>query len=178
MDDSQQIRWVSAARAGDIESFARLCECFYNSITAVAYSVLGDHHLAEDAAQETFAKALKSLGQLKTSDKFAPWLAQICRNVAADMARTKGRYVSAPHPERLEDKSNPQPDHSLIHQAIVSLAQPDRELIVMRYYNALSHQQMSQMLGLSTSAVNNRLLRAKEKIAVFLKQNGFGDVQL
>jgi RNA polymerase sigma-70 factor (ECF subfamily) len=178
MDDRQQINWVSAARAGDIDSFGRLCECYYNSITGLAYSVLGDHHLAEDAAQETFARALKSLGQLKSSEKFAPWLAQICRNVAMDMVRTKGRYVPSQHPEQLETKSNPQQDHPLVNQAIKSLSPSDREVIVMRYYNALSQKEMSALLGLSGSAVNNRLLRAKQKIAMHLKQNGFGEVEL
>jgi RNA polymerase sigma-70 factor (ECF subfamily) len=178
MDDNQQIRWISAAQAGNIESFGRLCECYYNSITAVAYSVLGDHHLAEDAAQETFARALKSLGQLKSSNKFAPWLAQICRNVAMDLARTKSRYVPAQYPEQLEAKSNPQPDNTFVHQALKSLSGTDRELIVMRYYNALSQKEMSALLGLSASAVNNRLLRAKEKIATYLKNHGFGEVQL
>jgi RNA polymerase sigma-70 factor (ECF subfamily) len=178
MDDNQQIRWVSAARAGDIDSFGRLCECCYNSIAAVAYSVLGDHHLAEDAAQETFARALKSLGQLKTNEKFAPWLAQICRNVAMDLARTKSRQVLTPYPEQLEAKSNPPQDNTLINRALQSLPASDRELIVMRYYNALSQKEMSALLSLSASAVNNRLVRAKQKIAIYLKQNGFGEVEL
>jgi RNA polymerase sigma-70 factor (ECF subfamily) len=176
--DRQQINWISAARDGDIDSFGRLCECCYNSITAVAYSVLGDHHLAEDAAQETFARALKSLAQLKTNDKFVPWLAQICRNVAMDMARTKARYVPAEHPEQLENKPSPPQDNPLVRQALQSLSVSDRELIVLRYYNALSQKEMSAILGLSLSAVNNRLLRAKQKIAAFLQKNGFGEVEL
>jgi RNA polymerase sigma-70 factor (ECF subfamily) len=176
--DRQQINWISAARAGNIESFGRLCECYYNSMAAVAYSVLGDHHLAEDAAQETFARALKSLAQLKTDDKFAPWLAQICRNVAMDMARTKARYVPAEHPEQLEDKPASLSDDPLVLQALRSLSVSDRELIVLRYYNALSQKEMSALLGLSSSAVNNRLLRAKQKIAAFLQKNGFGEVKV
>jgi RNA polymerase sigma-70 factor (ECF subfamily) len=176
--DRQQINWISAARAGNIESFGRLCECYYNSVAAVAYSVLGDHHMAEDAAQETFARALKSLRQLKTNDKFASWLTQICRNVAMDMARTKARYVPAEHPEQFEDRPGPQQNDPLVQQALRSLSQSDRELIVLRYYNALSQKEMSALLGLSASAVNNRLLRAKQKIAAFLQKNGFGEVEL
>ena len=54
---------------------------------AIAHSILGDRHLAEDAAQQAFAKAALKLPQLKKESRFAQWLAVICRNAARDMAR-------------------------------------------------------------------------------------------
>ena len=54
---------------------------------AVADSILLDHHLAEDAAQETLAAACRQLGRLKDPARFGPWIAAICRNVARDMRR-------------------------------------------------------------------------------------------
>ncbi len=80
---------VRDAVGGDIESFGELCRQHYVAITAVAYAVLNDHQLAEDAAQEAFAQALVSLRNLKDNARFAPWLAAICRNVANDMAKAR-----------------------------------------------------------------------------------------
>ena len=45
----------------------------------------------------------------------------------------------------------------------------------LRYYNAMSYEQMSGVLGLSPQAINGRLRRARKKIARTMKANGFGD---
>ncbi len=139
---------VEAALRGDLDSFGKLCEEFYAPMVAVAYSVLGDHHLAEDAAQEAFAKALTGLRGLKQPAKFGAWLAQICRNVATDMAKTRirgGHNVElweAP-PEQGEDGLP-----SAVRRALGRLPAPARELIVLRYYDNLSYDQMSSFLRL------------------------------
>jgi RNA polymerase sigma factor (sigma-70 family) len=86
-----QKKLIEAAMAGHLESFGELCWGCYPSMVAVAYSVLGDHGLAEDAAQEAFAKALVSLKKLKHPGRFIGWLAQICRNTAVDMVRARAR---------------------------------------------------------------------------------------
>ncbi len=169
---------VESALAGSIESFGNLCTRYYNSMVAVAYSVLADHHLARDATQETFARALQNLDKLKQKKRFAFWLAGICRNVARDMAKTKSREVA------LEDNDPPTEyqdvafDRTTVRKAIDSLSPSAKELITMRYYNKLSHGQMAQVLNLSKPAINNRLTRARQKLAKYLKRNGFSEVQL
>ena len=80
---------VKAAIKGDADSFTELCRRYYPAMVAVAHSILGDRHLAEDAAQQTLAKAAVKLPQLKKRSKFGSWLAAICRNAAKDMARAK-----------------------------------------------------------------------------------------
>ena len=78
---------VRSAIDGDAESFTELCQRYYPAMVAIAHSMLGDRHLAEDAAQQAFAKAAVKLPQLKKESRFANWLAVICRNVAKDIAR-------------------------------------------------------------------------------------------
>ena len=53
---------IEAAASGDIESFGKLCDRYYSVMVAISYSILGDHQLAEDAAQEAFARALAEGG--------------------------------------------------------------------------------------------------------------------
>ena len=57
---------VEAAIYGDAESFTELCRRYYPAMVAIAHSILGDGHLAEDATQEAFAKAAVKLPQLTT----------------------------------------------------------------------------------------------------------------
>ena len=78
---------VEAAIGGDADCFTELCRRYYPAMVAIAHSVLSDRHLAEDAAQQAFAKAAVKLPRLKKESRFANWLAVICRNVAKDMAR-------------------------------------------------------------------------------------------
>ena len=65
---------VEAARNGDVASFGRLYEQYYAVAVGVAYSILGDAHLAEDAAQEAFAVVCRDFGRLRSVDKFPGWL--------------------------------------------------------------------------------------------------------
>ncbi|MBN2269577.1 MAG: hypothetical protein JXN61_03130, partial [Sedimentisphaerales bacterium] len=71
---------VQAAQNGDLESFAALYNRYHSPIVALAYSMLADRDMADDAAQEVFAIACRDLPRLKSQEKFAAWLAGICRN--------------------------------------------------------------------------------------------------
>lgn len=69
---------IKGAIAGDGDCFTELCRRYYASMVAIGHSILGDRHLAEDAAQQAFAKAAVKLPALKRLEKFGPWLAAIC----------------------------------------------------------------------------------------------------
>lgn len=165
---------VEAAQNGHLESFGALYQRYHSSMVALAYSMLADRDLAEDAAQEVFAIACRDLRTLKSKERFAAWLAGICRNVSRQMLRAK-----VIKPARLsEDHAAPAGDadsedrRQTIRQAVWSLRQAERELIVLRYFDGFSQARISEVLGLSPQAVNGRLVRAKRKIAKYLKQNG------
>ena len=78
----------------------------------------------------------------------------------------------------LSDGGNNEQENQAVKQAIGRLSSCERELIVLRYYNNMSHEQMSSVLGLSKAAINNRLVRTRKKIAMFLKNNGFTGIEL
>lgn len=178
MTDKLQIELIEAALGGDIDSFGKLCGSYYSSMVATAYSVLTDHHLAEDAAQEAFARALKNLRRLKEKGKFAPWLARICRNVAKDMAKAKSRQINTEDFSQIQDNQKKDLNSEVVRQAIGKLPLSERELIVLRYYNDFSYEKMSAVLGIFKPAINGRLNRARRKVAKHLRRNGFDEVQL
>lgn len=168
-----QIQLVEAAVSGNIDSFGELCTHYYPSMVAIGYSVLADHQLAEDAAQEAFARALKNLRKLNRAEKFASWLAQICRNTAIDMVRVKARPAPADNLSQHSDINTNDASAEIVRDAIARLPKAERDLIVLRYYNSLSYRQISAVLGVSKGAINGRLTRAKRKLAKQLKQESF-----
>ena len=180
MPDKQEIKLIEAAVCGNVDSFGELCRRYYASMVAIGYSVLSDHQLAEDAAQECFARALVNLRNLKNRTRFAPWLAAICRNVARDMVAAKARQIQAHRDDlsQVVQNNNHDENSRLIRMAIEQLPANARELMVLRYYNGLSYEKIGSVLGISKATINGRLTRAKRKMKKFLKRNGFPENQL
>ena len=178
MPERSEIHLIEEATGGDIESFGELCRRYYAAMAAIAYAVLGDHQLAEDAAQESFARALINLKNLKNKSRFVPWLAAICRNVAKDMVAIRARRIKVEDLSNTDQNSNDIENIHAVRRAIEQLPAPAKELMVLRYYNGLSYEQIGSILGISRAAINGRILRAKRKLANYLRKNGFPENRL
>ena len=170
------------ARRGDLASFGQLYERHYGSMVGVAYAVLADRHLAEDAAQEAFAVACRDLPRLRHAERFAGWLRSVCRNVARDMAAARARSVPADRGESPEDapsRQSPGVDAAgaseakeLVQQAVMRLEAESREAVLLHYFSGLSYEEIGRVMGISVQAVHGRLKRARRKIADDLKRRG------
>jgi RNA polymerase sigma-70 factor (ECF subfamily) len=178
VSQNQDLALVEAAMNGDTASFTKLCWRYYPAMVAIAHSVLGDRHWAEDAAQQAFANAAHKLPQLKNKNKFAGWLAVICRNAAKDMARTTEKLGSNDDLSMIAAKSQQEGPTEAVREAIGRLSDSAREVIYLRYYNGMTYEQISNVLEISEQAINGRLRRAKKKIANYLRHNGFAEVWL
>lgn len=172
MNLGSETKLVEAAQNGHLESFGALYEYYYNPMVALAYSVLGDIHLAEDAAQEAFAVACRDLSTLRRKAKFAAWLAGICRNVARQMQRTKGRFIDLNEQAAVKNEDKKDSRAGAIRRAVWKLQPGERELVVLRYYDNMPYEQIASVLNISVQAVNGRLIRAKRKLAKYLERNG------
>ncbi len=165
---------VQRALQADRESFGLLCRRYYPSLVAVADSILLDQHLAEDAAQEALAHACRQLPKLKKPERFGPWVAAICRNVARDMLRARMRQrVPAedwdpPAPDCLEDGPS-----EVLSEALQRLPQRLREVVFLRFYNGFSYEKMAQVLDATPQSIDGRLRRAKKRIAAFMRAKEF-----
>lgn len=173
MNLNSETKLVEATQNGHLESFAVLYQRYYGAMVALAYSVLADIHLAEDAAQETFAVACRNLPALRRKDRFGSWLAGICRNVAKQMRRREKQAVTASAGQPVGDPDSKDGCTNAVRRAVWQLRPAERELVVLRYYDNMPYEQIAFVLGISVQAVNGRLIRAKRKIAAYLKRNGF-----
>ena len=171
---------VAAAREGDTDSFTELYRRYYAAAVGIAYSTLSDRHLAEDAAQEAFAIVCRDLGRLRRDDKFVHWLNAICRRVACRLVKWKSRgglpedLPWAAATDHGDDRGFPRGSRNLVRQSMQRLSASAREIVVLRYFSGLTHEQIAAALGISAQAVHSRLCRARRKMADFLKRNGVG----
>ena len=166
---------IDSVLNGDIDRFEGLYHRYYSSMVAIAYCVLREHHLAEDAAQQAFVKALKNLRSLRHKDKFASWLARLCKNVATDMVTAQGGRTTSLAILQLQfpDKACKDGASQGVRQALESISASARELVVLRYYDNLSYEQISSVLGISEATIGRKLRKAKRNIASYLLNNGF-----
>jgi len=169
---------VEAAIKGDGDSFTELCGRYYPAMVAIAHSILGDRHLAEDAAQQAFAIAAVKLPELRDAERFAGWLGAICRNAANDIGHKQQRTLDGDKISKLPAGQDDSGETEGVREAVMRLSPEAREVIYLRYYDGLSYERISKVLGISEEAINGRLRRAKVKIAEYLKRSGFCEVEL
>jgi RNA polymerase sigma-70 factor (ECF subfamily) len=167
---------IEQACSGDTDSFTELCRRYYPAMVAIAHSIIGDRHLAEDAAQQTFAKAVRKMSNLKSKNKFAAWLAAICRNVALDLTNKKERFQSTQDLSMIAAESKENDLSEAVKEALNKLSASAKEIIFLRYYDGMTYEQISSVLGISEQATTGRLRRAKKKMANLLRRSGFGEV--
>ena len=84
----------------------------------------------------------------------------------------KGKPVALGDNPAAQKRDDMEDRREVIRRAVWSLREPERELIVMRYFDGFSQGQISEVLDISSQAVNGRLIRAKRKITKYLKRNG------
>jgi RNA polymerase sigma-70 factor (ECF subfamily) len=161
---------VVAAINGDVDSFVALCHRYYAALVTVARAVLRDGHLAEDAAQETLAKACRKLDSLNDPRRFGAWLIAICRNEATDMLRRIPRMEDLGDREMAQDAPEENSDVVGAQQAIGLLPADSRELLYLRYRNGLSYEEIATLLATTPEAIHGRLRRAKQAVRAHLER--------
>jgi RNA polymerase sigma-70 factor, ECF subfamily len=169
---------VEQAAQGDGESFTELCRRYYGAMVAIGHAILRDRHLAEDAAQQAFAKAAVNLPKLRQADQFGSWLAAICRNEAKDLARSRRKSPTGDEPPVVEGRTGPDGSDNIVREALNRLPAEAKEVIYLRFYDGLSYDRISAVLGISEQAINGRLRRAKKRLAQYLRRSGFDEVDL
>ena len=171
MDDDLSALVLRSQRR-DVTAFARLIRRFERTALSIAYAQLGDAGRAADAVQEGFLKAWQRIGDLNEPTRFPAWLCGIVRNAAIDLRRRN--KPADPSPERprakcapLDDPANRLEDserREQIHSALDELDELSRSAVVLRYYENFSSRQIGELLGISASAVDMRLSRARQEL--------------
>jgi len=169
---------VERAVQGDGDSFTELCRRYYGPMVAIGHAILRDRHLAEDAAQQAFAKAAVNLPKLRKADQFGRWVAAICRNEARDLARARRGLEADGEAPVQEDASERHESGEVVKGALNRLSAEAKEVIFLRFYDGLSYEQISTVLGISEQAINGRLRRAKRQLAKDLRRSGLGEVDI
>ncbi len=183
----EDILIVQRCLRGDKEAFGQLIEKYKRPIFNLAYRMLQSEEEAEDAFQETFLKAYKSLDKYKINYSFFTWLYTVALNVCRNRLKKKWRYhfFSIDEPLHDDDKLTWQiADKSmspevllerkqamaLISEAINRLPEKYRVVIILRYLEDQSYLEISEIVGLPLGTIKTQIHRGRRIIQKYLKE--------
>ena len=137
---------------------------------------LGDVQLSDDLAQETFIKAYLNITRFRGLSSFSTWLMRIAYNVFYDdvRARKQTEDVDTSMSALRLTSSNGDSNLKMDIYAALALLKPDeRTCITLQLIDGYPIDQISKITGIADNTVKSHLRRGKEKMAVYLKQNGY-----
>lgn len=162
--------------AAEAQTFVHLVEQYQTALLRICYVYLQDRSLAEDAVQETFLKAFKSMRSFRGDCSEKTWLMRIAINTCHDTKRSgwfrhTDRRIT---PELLpEPEAAPSEEGVQVAVEIMELPPKLREVVLLYYYQNLSVQEIAQALGITHSSVSNRMKRARDKLREAMKGEYF-----
>ena len=137
------------------------------TLTRLCYLYLHDVQLAEDAVQETFLKAYRTLERFRAEASEKTWLTRIAMRTCCDMRRTFWfrRVDRRVTPESLPDcAADAAEDESALTLAVMNLPIREREAVLLYYYQDMNVREIAKALGVTQPTVSYRLRRARERL--------------
>ena len=176
--------YVHKTVEGDAEAFNELVNRHYKKIYGLAYRMLSNSEDAEDATQETFLEAYKSIKTFRFQSQFGTWLYRVALNTCNQYIRkskTRNRMLeawteeTAAHgmaeeqeiPEQIAIKTE---QREVIQAAIDRLPPKQREVVTLYYMQHLKYKEIAEILDCSLGTVASRLNKAMQNLKTKLEK--------
>jgi RNA polymerase sigma-70 factor, ECF subfamily len=168
---------IEACQRGDDEAFRVLFETHKDRVYSIALRYSGNSTAAMDIAQDTFVKLLSNIGQFRGDSSFESWLYRLVVNTCLDYHRKRRRFLPlleegleealdvfrAPRESALDDLLREEQEDR-IQQIVAQLPEEQRIVVVLRYTDGLSYEEIADLLGCRRGTVASRLNRAHKAL--------------
>ena len=149
--------------------YIRLCE---KAMYSLAFSIVRNDSDAGEIISESIYRAYKNLDTLKNEKSFKPWILRIVHNTAVETVRRNSKIIPM---DETPDISDDSPENDItarltVCDAVNSLKQPYRTVVVLFYYENLSVSKIAQITSANTVAVKKQLSRARKMLREILKE--------
>lgn len=164
---ADDVHLVRSAQAGDVAAFEELVRRHELPVYRLALRMLGNGSDAEDAAQETFIRAWRSLASFRAESALSTWLYRIATNQCLGMLGRSEVRTGPLTGEELDPRPGPETaalERDALHNvkvAIGRLTAEQRAPLVLREFEGLAYEEIGEVLDLTPGAVKGRLHRAR-----------------
>ncbi len=173
---------ILAARRGDEEAFREIYRTYRESVWSVVISLVGDPVQAQDILQNVFFKAFRGLAGFRFRSSLFTWIYRIARNECRNHLRKRGLPIVPLEDilgSRYEADAARFPDGArnsadALKSAVMDLPFKMREVVVLKYQEDLSYDEMSRILGCPPGTVASRLNRALAELETRLRPSEGG----
>jgi RNA polymerase sigma-70 factor (ECF subfamily) len=170
---------LARARTGDHESYAALVRPYEQVAFRLAAAITGRSADAEEAMQNGFVKAYRSLGRFRAGAAFRPWLLRIVVNEAHNVRRAERRHTRLgsraaeqhrPSVAGADEAVIAREEADIVLAAVGRLPDGDRLALALRYFAELPDGEAAALVGVSTEAYRVRLVRARRRLQSVLEE--------
>jgi RNA polymerase sigma-70 factor (ECF subfamily) len=172
---------VRRAQAGDTEAFAALVAEHQQFVYNLALRTVGDAHEAEDVAQDAFVRAWLALPNFRGQAKFRTWLYRIVTNLCYNRLPHLRRHLldlGTDEAAHVPDRTDTDPGAGLeadersafLHRQIEALPEGYRLLVMLRYQQEMSYEEIASVVSAPLGTVKTGLFRAKARLREALRQ--------
>jgi RNA polymerase sigma-70 factor (ECF subfamily) len=168
---------VARAQEGYIDAYELLVQRHSAMAYRVALRLTGDHHDAQDVAQEAFLAAWEGLDRFRASSSFSTWLYQIVTRRALNKVTRDRSASSTELPLELPDTADQPPEQAERHlaldavtDALLALPFPQRVVIVLHHFEGLTYAEVAAVTGSTEPAVRSHLFRGRRALGKTLEE--------
>jgi RNA polymerase sigma-70 factor (ECF subfamily) len=179
MDQPEEKLLIERCKRGDIAAFDLLIRQYEKRVYNFAYRLSNNQDDAEDVAQEAFIRVFNAVGTFRGEANFSTWLFKIVTNVYLDERKRAKAHTTVPLDEFIEleedtvsrqiEDAGPTPEmvvqererNQIIQEAIQSLPEYQRVMIVLYHNQEKSYEEIAQIMNLPIGTVKSRLNRAR-----------------
>ena len=180
---------INMSVKGDASAFGVLVERYQNKAYAISIKIVQNHDDALDCVQDSFIKAFRSLSTFNFQSSFNTWLYRIVTNTSLDLLRKNKKYQSNIPIEKplsgdddddyfiqIEDRKADVENIAVSNQTVIAvreaidkLSEDLKKVIILFDIEQFSLIEVSKILNIPVGTVKSRLFRAREKLAILLK---------
>jgi RNA polymerase sigma factor (sigma-70 family) len=180
--DVQEVKYcIERVKGGDTDAFGSLVNAHKDMVYTVCLRMLSSEADAEEAAQDVFVKAFRSIASFQAKAKFSTWLYRISYNHCISVIRKRVKMIDLveeiPEGEVDEGEMNglesisSEERSKYLKLAIESLAETDAVVVTLFYYDELSLEEIAGVTGLSSSNIRIKLHRSRKKMYQVICEN-------
>jgi RNA polymerase sigma-70 factor, ECF subfamily len=168
---------VSRVLGGDVDAFRVLVERYRDRYARYAFHMLSNREDAEEALQDAFTRAYRSLARCEDTERFGAWLFRIlvnrCRTMGARRGRRARTFVSDEGALMEASHDHPAEQNAWreeIDRALQQLRSEQREAFLLKYVEDMGYDEMSLLTGVGVSALKMRVMRACDRLRELLSE--------
>lgn len=178
MTDAEDRQLIEETLKGNVSGFEKLVEKYQRPIFNLALRMTRNSEDARDISQTVFVKAFEALCTFNFKSKFFSWLYRIALNESINAVKSRKKHDTLDNVHNHADSTDPARSleddefNKEIRKAVDALRPEFKALIVLKYYQGLSYQEIAEITALTDKKVKSRLFSARCALKVIIDKKG------